>query len=283
MRKKFIVDCRGYKLVLGKKTCVMGILNVTPDSFSDGGFFYNKDKAIAHCLEMAKAGADIIDIGGESTRPGALSVSAKEQIARVIPVIKSLVKKIRIPISIDTSNAEVAQAAMATGAAIVNDITGLRGDKNLAGVAAKYKAGCVIMHIKGSPRTMQQAPRYKNLMKEIYAWLREGIDIARHAGISENRIMVDPGIGFGKTVRHNLRILKNLSALDGLNKPILIGPSRKSFIGKILDAPSQKRLMGTAAAVAIAIANGAHIIRVHDTKEMLEVAHLSDAIWQALN
>lgn len=278
MRKRFLVDCKGHKLALGRKTCVMGILNVTPDSFSDGGLFYNAEAAISHGIDMAKAGADIIDVGGESTRPGAASVAPKEQIARVVPVIKGLIKKIRIPISIDTSSPEVAEAAINAGAVIVNDITGLRLDKDLAGVVAKHKVGCVIMHIKGTPRTMQKAPRYKDLMKEICAWLGQGIGIARAAGVSVNRIIIDPGIGFGKTVRHNLEILKNLSALNKLNRPILIGPSRKSFIGKILDEPANRRLFGTAASVAVAIANGAHIVRVHDVKEMSEVARLADAI-----
>lgn len=278
MRKRFLVDCKGHKLALGRKTCVMGIINVTPDSFSDGGLFYSAEAAISRGIDMAKAGADIIDVGGESTRPGAASVAPKEQIARVVPVIRGLIKKIRVPISIDTSNAEVAEAAIDAGAVIVNDITGLRADKDLAGVVARHKTGCVIMHIKGTPRTMQKAPKYRDLMKEICAWLKEGIGIAKAAGVSINRIIIDPGIGFGKTVRHNLQIFKNLSALNKLDRPILIGPSRKSFIGRILNEPTDQRLFGTAASVAVAIANGAHIVRVHDVKEMSEVARLTDAI-----
>ena len=278
MRKKFIVDCRGRKLILGSKTCIMGILNVTPDSFSDGGMFYDKDKAIAYGIKMASEGANIIDVGGESTRPGAFGIPPKEQIKRVIPVIRALAEKTKAFISIDTSSSIVAEAAINAGAVIVNDISGLRIDKNLAAVIARYNAGCVIMHIKGSPRTMQKFPRYKNLMKEIRAWLKAGIDIAIDAGISRDRIIVDPGIGFGKTVKHNLEIIKNLSCLNNLKRPVLIGPSRKSFIGKILNLPVEGRLMGTAASVSIGIACGAHIVRVHDVKEMLEVARVTDAI-----
>lgn len=279
MRKRFIIDCKGRKLILGKKTCVMGILNVTPDSFSDGGLFYSTQAAVRRGTEIAQEGADILDIGGESTRPGSVSVSPKEQIARVVPVIKELAKKIDILISVDTSSAEVAEAAIKAGASIVNDISGLRSDKNLAAVIAKHKAACVIMHIKGTPRTMQKASRYKNLMKEICAWFAQGIEIAAKAGVSDNRIIIDPGIGFGKTTRHNLEIIKNLAALTKLNKPILIGTSRKSFIGKILDLPVEKRLMGTAASVAAAIASGAHIVRVHDVKEMVQVARMTDALF----
>jgi dihydropteroate synthase len=256
----------------------MGVLNVTPDSFSDGGLFYDTQAAIRRGVEMAGQGAGIIDIGGESTRPGALSVAAAEQIRRVVPVIKALKGKISVPISVDTSSAEVAQAAVKAGAVIINDISGLRADKGLARVAARYKTGCVIMHIRGTPRTMQKAPCYKDLMGEICAWLKEGIGIARAAGISEERIVIDPGIGFGKTARHNLKILRELAVLNRLNRPILVGPSRKSFIGRVLAAPPDERIMGTAASVTIAIANGAHIIRVHDVSQMAQVARLTDAI-----
>jgi dihydropteroate synthase len=256
----------------------MGILNITPDSFSDGGLFYGVENAIRRGIQIAQEGADILDIGGESTRPGALSVSSKEQISRVVPVIKKLAKKINIPISIDTSNAEVAQKAIIAGASLVNDITGLRLDNNLAKVVARYKAGCIIMHIKGTPHNMQKAPRYKDLMKEICLWLKQGIAIAMKAGVAKERIIIDPGIGFGKTVLHNIEIIRNLSVLKRLGRPILIGTSRKSFIGKILAVPPNERLMGTAASVALAIANGAHIVRVHDIKEMVQVARVTDAI-----
>ena len=281
MRKKFIVDCRGYKLTLGEKTRVMGILNVTPDSFSDGGLFFDFKKAVRRGIEIEKEGADILDIGGESTRPGSLGVSAPDQIKRVVPVIKALKYKIKIPISIDTSDSDVAREAVLAGARIINDITGLRKDKNIAAVAAEYKTGLCIMHIKGAPRNMQDAPRYKDLMKEACEWLNEGVRIARHAGVSDNRIIIDPGIGFGKSLKHNLKILKNLSELKKINRPVLIGPSRKPFIGKLLDLPVNERIMGTVAAVSISIANGAHIVRAHDVKQIKQAARIVDAILGA--
>ncbi len=256
----------------------MGILNVTPDSFSDGGLYYDSRKAVKRGLEIASQGAGIIDIGAESTRPGSAPVAAAEQIRRIIPVIKGLAKEINIPLSVDTSDSEVAEAALANGAAIINDITGLRRDKDLAAIIAKYKAACVIMHIKGVPQTMQSSPRYNNLMQEICRWLKEGISIAKKAGISEDKIVVDPGIGFGKTVRHNLEIIRNLSCLADLGRPVLVGPSRKSFIGKILGVPVHQRLMGTSAAVCLAVACGADIVRVHDIKEMAQVTKIADLI-----
>lgn len=281
MRKKFTIDCRGYKLRLGEKTCIMAVLNVTPDSFSDGGLFFDLKKAVKRAIDMEKQGADILDIGGESTRPGALAVLSSEQIKRVVPVIKALKERIKIPISIDTSSAMVAKEALKAGAKIVNDITGLRGDVKMAGVAAKYKAGLCIMHIKGAPRNMQDEPRYKDLMKEICDWLKGGINIAKRSGVSENRIIVDPGIGFGKTVKHNLEIIRNLEILNSMGRPVLVGPSRKSFIGKILDLPVDERLSGTIAAVVLAINNGAHIIRAHDVKEVKQASLVADAILGA--
>lgn len=277
-RKRFIIDCRGYKLVLGEKTRIMGVLNVTPDSFSDGGEFFDIKKAVKRGIEIEGEGADIIDIGGESTRPYSNCVSALEQIKRVAPVITVLKKKIKIPISIDTSNSRVAEEAVKAGAKIINDITGLGNDKDIARVAAKYKTGLCIMHIKGSPQNMQDKASYKNLMQEICAWLNEGVRIAMRAGVSEKRIIIDPGIGFAKTTRHNLQILNNLYLLNDVGRPILIGPSRKSFIGKILNKPVNERLIGTIAASVIAIANGAHIVRVHDIKEIKQAAMLADAI-----
>jgi len=256
----------------------MGILNVTPDSFSDGGMFFDPSKAIKRGIEIEREGADILDIGGESTRPGAKEAPVSEQIRRVVPVIHALKGKIKIPISIDTSDAKVAKEAVEAGASIINDITGLHKDKGIADVASEYKTGLCIMHIKGAPGNMQDAPYYKDLMKEICGWLKDGIKIARAAGVSQSRIMIDPGIGFGKTLQHNLKILKNLHELEKINRPLLIGPSRKSFIGKILNLPPEERIMGTASAVAISIMNGAHIVRVHDVKEMKQVARLADAV-----
>ena len=281
MRKRFVVDCVGHKLALGKKTCLMGILNVTPDSFSDGGLFFDAKKAVRRALEIEREGADVIDIGGESTRPGSSPVPAREQIKRAIPVIRALSGKIKIPVSIDTSDAFVAEEAVKAGAKIINDITGLRKDKNIAKVAAGYKTGLCIMHIKGAPQNMQKSPRYKDLIKEIYGYLKEGIDIARRAGVLRERIIIDPGIGFGKTIGHNLEILKNIEKFNGLDRPVLVGPSRKSFIGKILGAGVDERVFGTAAAAAIAVINGAHIIRAHDVAQMRQAALIADSISEA--
>lgn len=257
----------------------MGILNVTPDSFSDSGLYLSKNRAVEHALEMQDEGADIIDIGGESTRPGAEAVYIKEEIKRVVPVIEELVKKIKIPISIDTYKSAVAKAALSAGASIINDISGLRFDPKMPGLVAQHQVPVVIMHIKGTPKNMQKTPTYKALIPEIMDYLREGIEIAQRAGAAEDKIIIDPGIGFGKTVEHNLEIIKRLNELTGFEKPILLGPSRKSFIGKTLgDLPVTERLEGTTAAVAIGIFNGANIIRVHDVKAMVRVARIADGI-----
>ncbi|UCH45479.1 MAG: dihydropteroate synthase [Nitrospiraceae bacterium] len=265
------------------KTHIMGILNVTPDSFSDGGHFFNRDRAIEQALRMQADGADIIDIGGESTRPGSEPVSVRDEISRTIPVIQSLVKVANIPVSIDTCKSQVADAALSAGASIVNDISGLRFDKNMAHIIARHKAPVAIMHIKGTPKNMQNNPVYKSLIPEIMDSLRESIAIAEQAGIPGDRIIIDPGIGFGKTAAHNLEIIRRLDEFAGFEKPVLLGPSRKSFIGKVLgDLPVTERLEGTAAAVAAAILKGAHILRVHDVKEMVRVARLADAIKKGL-
>ncbi len=257
----------------------MGILNVTPDSFSDGGLYFDGNKAITHALQMQDEGADIIDIGGESTRPGAEKISIKEEIRRVVPVIEILVNKIKIPVSIDTYKSEVAEAALSAGASMVNDISGLRFDPRMPSVVAHYKVPVVIMHIKGTPQNMQKNPAYHALIPEIMDYLRKGVEIAGNAGIAEDKIIIDPGIGFGKTVEHNLEIIKRLNEFTGFEKPILLGPSRKSFIGRMLgDLPVTERLEGTASAVAIGIFNDANIIRVHDVKAMVRVAAIADAI-----
>lgn len=273
---------KNHSFNFSQKTYVMGILNVTPDSFSDGGLFLNEQSAVEQALRMVKEGADIIDIGGESTRPGAAPVSMKEEIKRVVPVIKALAKKVRVPISIDTCKAKVADEAVSAGASIINDISGLRFDKRMAKVASKHKVPVVIMHILGAPGNMQNNPVYKALIPEIIDYIREGIDIALKAGVSDDMIIIDPGIGFGKTVEHNLEIINRLDEFNGFEKPILIGPSRKSFIGKLLgDLPVQDRLEGTAASIAIGISKGANIIRVHDIKEMSRVAKIADAVTRA--
>ncbi len=257
----------------------MGVLNVTPDSFSDGGLYLSKNRAVEHALKMQDEDADIIDIGGESTRPGAERVSAKEEIKRVVPVIEKLVKKIKIPISIDTYKSAVAKAALSAGASIVNDISGLRFDTKMPEVIAQYQVPVVIMHIKGTPKNMQKDPAYKALIPEIMDYLRGGIEIAQRAGVAKDKIIIDPGIGFGKTVEHNLEIIKYLNEFTGFEKPILLGPSRKSFIGKTLgDLTVTERFEGTAAAIAIGIFNGANIVRVHDVKAMVRVAKIADGI-----
>jgi len=266
-------------LDFSEKTCIMGILNITPDSFSDGGRYFDKTSAINKALEMIEDGADIIDIGGESTRPGSEPVPVEEELRRILPVIKSIAGEIKIPVSIDTYKSEIAKRALDAGASMVNDISGLRFDPEMAKVVSDYKVPVVIMHIKGTPKDMQKAPVYEALIPEILDYLREGIRIAMEAGIPEDKIIVDPGIGFGKGFEHNLEIIHNLCEFTLLEKPLLVGPSRKAFIGRILgDVPSGERLEGTAAAVAISIFNGAHIIRVHDVKEMAKVAKVADAI-----
>ena len=270
---------RNFCFDFSKKTYIMGILNVTPDSFSDGGLYFDKSTAIKRAFQMVEEGADIIDIGGESTRPGSEPITIEEELRRTIPVIESLSKETKIPLCIDTYKSEVAKKALDAGASMVNDISGLRFDPKMPGVVSEYKVPVVIMHVKGTPRDMQQNPVYEALIPEIMDYLRTGMIIARQAGISEDMIVIDPGIGFGKTFDHNLQIIHNLQEFTLLRKPILIGPSRKAFIGRILgDVPVTERLEGTAAAVAISIMNGANIIRAHDVKEIVKVAKVADAI-----
>lgn len=276
MTKKMTLD-------FDKRSFVMGILNVTPDSFSEKGTFFDIDTAVRRGMEMVEEGADIIDIGGESTRPGAEPVSVEDELKRVIPVIERLAPRISVPISIDTYKAEVARRALEAGADIVNDISGLRFDPKMAEVAASLDAPVIIMHIKGSPLDMQASPTYKSLMREVIEYLQEGVGIAESAGISSDKIIVDPGIGFGKTLEHNLTIMKNLEAFRSLGKPILIGTSRKSFIGKITGADVENRVPGTAATISIGIMKGANIVRVHDVREGVQAARMADAIKRAGN
>jgi len=272
------IICKRRTLCLSKKTYVMGVLNRTPDSFSDGGVFLDEDKAVRHAEEMVRDGADIIDIGGESTKPGSEPVSVKEELARVIPIIKRIAQDIDVPISIDTQKSEVAEAAIEAGASIINDVTALRGDERMKSIVAKYGTPIVLMHMKGTPKTMQIDPEYHTLISEIISYLKESIGIAKEAGIPEGKIIIDPGIGFGKTTGHNLSVIRNLNRFKTLGRPILVGVSRKSFIGKILNSEVNDRLMGTAASVAISILNGANIVRVHDVKPMVEIARIADAI-----
>lgn len=270
---------KNFSLDFSKKTYIMGILNVTPDSFADGGLYFDKSAAIERAYQIVEEGADIIDIGGESTRPGSEPISIKEELKRTIPVIEAISKKIKVPISIDTYKSEVAKAALDAGASMVNDISGLRFDPRMPDVVSEYKVPVVIMHIKGKPQDMQQNPVYEALIPEIIDYFRVGMKTAISAGVSEDKIIIDPGMGFGKTFDHNLEIINNLREFTFLEKPILIGPSRKAFIGKILgDVPATERLEGTAAAVSISIINGANVVRVHDVKETVKVAKVADAV-----
>jgi len=256
----------------------MGILNVTPDSFSDGGLFVDIECSIEHANKMIQEGADIIDIGGESTRPGAEIIPIDVELNRVIPVIKALSKLTNVCISIDTYKSTVAKIAIDNGACIVNDVSSMF-DPNMAEIVAKADVPIVLMHKKGTPKDMQVAPHYDSLIAEISQYLQNKIQIAENSGISPDKIIIDPGIGFGKTVAHNLEILRRLAEFKSLGKPILIGTSRKSFIGKILNINDPKdRIEGTSATMAIAIANGADILRVHDVRQMVMVARMTDAI-----
>jgi dihydropteroate synthase len=260
----------------------MGILNVTPDSFSDGGQYAEHDRAIARGLELAAQGADIIDIGGESSRPGAGPVGLAEELRRTIPVIRELAAKTTVPISVDTTKAAVAEQALDAGAQIVNDISALRFDPAMGTVIAARRVPVVLMHMRGNPRTMQQNVRYHALMDEIRAFLQERIRAACAMGIAEDSIVIDPGIGFGKSVgQDNFTILNRLGSLRPLGRPILVGPSRKAFIGSLLGAELSDREAGTAAAVAIAVRNGAHIVRVHDVRMMSMAARVAHAISTA--
>ena len=274
------MNCRGKSLTFGERTWIMGILNVTPDSFSDGGRYLDVSRAIAYAHQMIEDGADIIDIGGESSRPGASPVSTDEELARVLPVIEALANGTEALLSIDTYKPAVARSALQAGANIVNDITAL-GNADMAEIVAAMDAGLILMHMKGVPRTMQRSPVYRDLIPEILTFLRQRIDKAQTEGVCPDRIMIDPGIGFGKTGEHNLEILRCLDRFRSLEKPILIGTSRKAFIGKILNLPNpDDRLEGTAATVAWAIAHGADVVRVHDVKPICQVTQMTDAIYR---
>ncbi len=275
---QFTLDFKDRQLSLNKRVAVMGILNVTPDSFFDGGKYLRPEAALKRVEEMVQEGADIIDIGGESTRPGSQLVSLQQELRRVIPVVRRIRRLFEIPLCVDTYKAEVAREAIEAGARMINDISGLRFDREMARVVASFNVPVIIMHIRGTPRMMQRNPRYKNLIKEIISYLRKGIDIALAAGVSSKNIIIDPGIGFGKTVRHNLQIIKNLAELKTLNQPILMGVSRKSFIGKVLDLPPQERLEGGLAAVSLAVFTGARIIRTHDVRSTRQVVDMVQAV-----
>jgi dihydropteroate synthase len=278
-QNEYVLKTFRREINLGKKTLIMGILNVTPDSFSDGGLYCSQQKAVERGLQMVDEGADIIDIGGESTRPGAESIEASVELKRVLPVIESLVKQVKIPISIDTTKAKVAKLALASGAEIVNDISALHGDKKMAKTISDEGAAVILMHMRGNPRNMQKGNLvYNNLMGEVTDYLEKSSEKALKAGIEKDCLVIDPGIGFGKTPEDNYKIIKNLSQLKELGMPVMIGTSRKSFIGKVTGGEPEQRLEGTAATVAAAIMNGCHIVRVHDVAAMKKVAAVTDAI-----
>jgi dihydropteroate synthase len=268
-------------LPYGERTLVMGVLNVTPDSFSDGGQFFSPDRAIAHAEQMIEEGADIIDIGGESTRPGSEFVSEEEELRRVIPIVKRVAANASVPISVDTTKAGVARAALEAGAEVVNDISGLRFDPLIADEVAKAKAGLILMHSRGTPKTMQQLPPVGDIMNEVITGLRDGLAIAERHGVPEESIAIDPGIGFGKTAEQNFELLAKLKQLSQAfdNFPIMVGTSRKAFIGKVLgDAPPDQRIHGTIATVVASTLKGAHIVRVHDVKAVVEAVRVADQI-----
>jgi dihydropteroate synthase len=268
-------------LPLGARTLVMGVLNVTPDSFSDGGRFYDIDKALAHAEEMIDEGADIIDVGGESTRPGGEPVTVEEETRRVVPVIERLAKRAGVALSIDTTKSEVARAALDAGAEIVNDISALRFDFRVADVAAAAGAGLILMHSRGTPATMQKLPPVADVLKEVTHSLRASAAMAERRGVRRASVAIDPGIGFGKTAAQNVELIAKLDLLvaEFPDLPMVVGTSRKSFVGKLLDdAPADRRLHGTMASVTASILNGAHVVRVHDVRACVETARVADAI-----
>lgn len=276
-QRELILEGQKSRWVLGSRTLVMGVLNITPDSFSDGGRYLERGAAIDRALEMVEEGADIIDVGGESTRPGAASVPLDEEIKRVIPVIKELSQN-DVALSIDTTKAEVARQALEYGVEMVNDVTALTFDREMAPLCARYKCAVVLMHMRGTPVTMQRNVTYRDILAEVTDYLKSRIAYALSSGIDLSRIAVDPGIGFGKSPEDNLKLLNNLNTLETLDRPIVLGTSRKSFIGKALGREVDNHLEGTAATVAVGIAKGAHIVRVHDVGAMRMVADMADAI-----
>src|SRR6266481_2504918 len=278
-RKHFQLKLPSRTLSLGQRTLIMGVLNVTPDSFSDGGKFLDPRRAVEHALAMESAGADLLDIGGESTRPGSSGTPAEEELARILPVLKGLQGRLKIPISIDTQKAEVAEAAIAAGAEIINDISGLKSDPRIAEVAARHCVPLILMHMHGRPRSMQKGP----FVKDVTRGLRASVALARKAGVSKSQLILDPGIGFGKSFSQNYELLTKLPELAKLEFPLMVGTSRKAFLGATLArngtlAAPEERIWGTAATVTASILGGAHIIRVHDVSEMVQVARIADCL-----
>lgn len=274
----FKFRARNRELLVGRRTAVMGVVNVTPDSFSDGGAFGDPARAVDRCLELASEGADILDIGGESSRPGAVPVALSDELRRVLPVVSAVRGQLDIPISVDTYKSAVARAALEEGADVINDISAFRLDPGMPRVVAAYEAGVVLMHMRGVPENMQKMAPSPDIIGEIKTQLEEALAVAYSHRIERDRIVLDPGIGFGKTVDDNLRILNRLSALAAFGFPIMVGTSRKSFLGRILDGDETGRMWGTASSVVVSIVRGAHIVRVHDVRQIRMVAAVADAI-----
>jgi dihydropteroate synthase len=282
-RKTFSIKLGSQTLVLGKRTLVMGVLNVTPDSFSDGGKFLRMEQAIEHALAMERDGADLLDIGGESTRPGSRGTPAAEELARILPALEGLRGRVKIPLSVDTQKPEVAEAAIAGGAELINDVSGLKNDPRLGEVAARQGVPLILMHMRGKPRDMQMSPFARDVLRDVMQSLRQSIATARKAGVRKSQIILDPGIGFGKSFAQNYELLRKLPELAKLGFPLMVGTSRKGFLGATLAregkrAPSEERIWGTAATVTASILGGAHIVRVHDVAEMVQVARVADCL-----
>lgn len=285
-RKHYTLKLRSRAIALGERTLVMGVLNVTPDSFSDGGKFFNPRRALERALEIERDGADLLDVGADSTRPGAKTITTQEELRRVLPVLEALRGRLKIPLSIDTRNSEVAEAALAVGAQLINDVSGLRHDPRIAHVAAKHRAPLILMHMRGEPGTMQKKPFARDVLRDVTRGLRASAAQALRAGVAKSQIVLDPGIGFGKSFRQNYELLRTLPRLAALGYPLLVGASRKGFLGATLardgrPAPPEQRIWGTAATVTASILSGAHIVRVHDVAEMVQVARVSDCLLLA--
>jgi dihydropteroate synthase len=283
LRKVFRLKLHSRTLVVGERTLVMGVLNVTPDSFSDGGNFLQPESAIERAFAIERAGADLLDIGGESTRPGSAETSASVELDRILPVLEALRGHLKIPISVDTRRASVAELAIRAGADLVNDVSGLKSDPRVAEIAAGQGVPLILMHMRGEPRTMQAGEFARDVLKDVMQGLRRSVAIARKAGVRKTQIILDPGIGFGKSFAQNYELLQKLPQLAKLGYPLLVGTSRKGFLGATLaredkPAPPEERIWGTAATVAASILNGAHVVRVHDVSEMVQVARVADCI-----
>jgi dihydropteroate synthase len=282
-RKTFRLKLPSRTLVLGERTLVMGALNVTTDSFSDGGKFLQPESAIEQAYAIERAGADLLDIGGESTRPGSAETPASVELDRILPVLEALRGRLKIPISVDTRKASVADLALRAGAELLNDVSGLKSDPRIAEVAARQRVPLILTHMRGEPRTMQAGPFARDVMRDVTQGLRKSVEVARKAGVAKSQIIVDPGIGFGKSFAQNYELLEKLGQLAKLGYPLLVGTSRKGFLGATLardgkPAPPQERIWGTAATVTASILNGAHLVRVHDVEEMVQVARVADCL-----